>query len=338
MKKLNIGVIGLGRIGKVHLESLVYRLPRQAKVVAVSDIHKKNYQFARDLGVEELYTDYKKIIQHKEIEAVLICSPTATHFQYIKEAALAGKAIFCEKPLELSLEKLKEINQLVQKQNIQLQVGFNRRFDANFEKISQLVKKGKIGDPHILKITSRDPGPPPIDYIKGSGGLFMDMTIHDFDMARYVTHSEVVEVYAKAAVLVDKAIGEAGDIDTAIITLKFANGCIGVIDNSRKAVYGYDQRVEVFGSKGMSKIGNNYPDTHILYNESGGHAPLPLNFFMDRYTEAYAKEVIAFVHAIQKKEPVPVDTKDAIMATAIALAANKSVEENRAVLMGEILK
>ena len=338
MKKLNIGIIGLGRIGKVHLENVVYRLPRQAKVVAVSDIHKKNYRFAKELGVDEIYSDHQKVIAHKAVEAVIICSPTFTHFQYIKEAALAGKAIFCEKPLELSLDKLQEIDQLVQRQNVQLQVGFNRRFDANFEKISQLVKKGKIGAPHILKITSRDPSPPPIAYIKGSGGLFMDMTIHDFDMARYVTHSEVVEVYAKAAVLVDKAIGEAGDIDTAIITLKFANGCIGVIDNSRKAVYGYDQRVEIFGSKGMSKIGNNYPDTHMLYNKNGRQAPLPLHFFMDRYTEAYAKEIIAFVQAIRKKKPVPVDTKDAIMATAIAIAANTSVAENRAVRIEEILK
>ena len=188
------------------------------------------------------------MINHPDVEAVIICSPTDTHAQYIVEAAQAGKHIFCEKPVDLSLPVIQRALDAVAKAGVKLMVGFNRRFDPNFAKIRQLVVDGKIGDPHILKITSRDPAPPPAEYSAVSGGMFMDMTIHDFDMARFIVGSEVTEVYAKSAVLVDEAIGKAGDVDTAIITLTFVNGAIGVIDNSRKAVYGYDQRVEIFGS------------------------------------------------------------------------------------------
>ena len=263
------------------------------------------------------------------IKAIIICSPTNTHLEYIEAAAKAGKHIFCEKPLEMTVAKIEQIKAIVETHHVKLQVGFNRRFDANFMRVQNMVKAGKIGQPHILKITSRDPGPPPIEYIKISGGLFMDMTIHDFDMARFIVGSEVVEVFAKGEVLVDKAIADAGDIDTAIITLKFENGCIGVIDNSRKAVYGYDQRAEIFGSKGMSSIGNNYPDTQILFDENGRHAALPLNFFMERYTEAYCNEMRDFVNAIKENKKVPVDYFDALMATKIAIAAKQSMEENR---------
>ncbi len=336
MKKINIGVIGLGRIGKVHLESLMYRLPK-AKVVAAADVNKKTHAFAKAIGVETVYTDYKEIINHPDIQGVIICSPTFTHLPYIEEVARAGKHIFCEKPLELTIEKIKKIDAIIEQTGVKLQVGFNRRFDANFAKVRTMVQKGKIGDPHILKISSRDPAPPPIEYIKGSGGIFLDMTIHDFDMARFVVDSEVTEVYAKGAVLVDKAIGAAGDIDTALITLTFENGCIGVIDNSRKSVYGYDQRLEIFGSKGMSQIGNNHHDAQLLYDKKGGHSALPLDFFMDRYTEAYFKEMQVFIEAIEKDKAIPVGSKDALMATAIAIAAKKSIIENRAVRIAEIL-
>ena len=336
MKKINIGIIGLGRIGKVHLESLMYRLPK-ANVVAAADINEKSHAFAKEIGVERVFTDYKKIINHPDIQGLIICSPTFTHFQYIEEAAKAGKHIFCEKPLELTIEKIKKIDAIIQKTDVKLQVGFNRRFDANFTKVKEMVSKGKIGEPHILKITSRDPAPPPIEYIKGSGGMFLDMTIHDFDMARFVVGSEVTEVYAKGAVLVNQSIGEAGDIDTALITLTFENGCIGIIDNSRKAVYGYDQRIEIFGSKGMSQTGNNYHDSQILTDKQGSHAALPLDFFMDRYTEAYFREMQVFLEVIEKNKLSPVGSKDALMATAIAIAAKKSIKENRTVLLKEIL-
>lgn len=336
MRNINIGVIGLGRIGKVHLESLAVRLP-MANVVAASDPDPSTHEFARKLGVTNVTTSSADILQNPDIEAVVLCSPTPTHLDFIKKAADAGQHIFCEKPLEMTVEKIREIDSYVRAKKVKLQVGFNRRFDANFSKVRALVESGKIGEPHLLKITSRDPGPPPIEYIKVSGGLFMDMTIHDFDMARFIAGSEVTEVFAWADVRVDPAIGEAGDIDTAIINLKFENGLLGVIDNSRKAVYGYDQRVEIFGSGGMTRIGNNYPDTHIYYDHTGGHSALPLNFFMERYTEAYFNEMRDFILAIQENKPVPVDSHDALMATVIAMAGYKSLKTGRPVKLTEIL-
>jgi myo-inositol 2-dehydrogenase/D-chiro-inositol 1-dehydrogenase len=200
-----------------------------------------------------------------------------------------------------------------------------------------LVSDGKIGLPHILKITSRDPAPPPAEYSATSGGMFMDMTIHDFDMARYITGSEVVEVYTKATVLVDPAIGKAGDVDTAVITLTFENGAIGVIDNSRKAVYGYDQRVEIFGSGGMACADNNFPENHRYYSGESVQGSLPLNFFMDRYLEAYANEMKIFCDAVINNLPLPVSGNDGLMSVAIALASKKSYLENRPVRLAEIL-
>ncbi len=217
-------------------------------------------------------------------------------------------------------------------------LGFNRRFDPNFLKIKSMVDAGQVGDPQILKITSRDPGPPPISYIKVSGGLFMDMAIHDFDMARYIMNKEVVEVYSRGAVLVDPAIGEAGDIDTALTTLTFEDGTMANIDNSRKAVYGYDQRLEVFGSKGMVKADNNYPDNHQYFGANGVSGSLPLNFFLERYTASYLNEMSAFFSSVQNNEELPVSGKDGLEAMKIALAAKKSVSENRPVKIEEIIK
>ena len=330
MQVLKVGLIGLGRIGRVHLENLTFRAPL-AKVVAVADPFEITHEYARQLGVKEIHLEPIKVIQHKEVEAVIICSPTNTHLDLIEAAAKAGKHIFCEKPLEMTIPKIEKIIQLSERYKVKLQVGFNRRFDVNFNKVKQQVVNGKIGQPHILKITSRDPNPPPIEYLKVSGGMFMDMTIHDFDMARFIVGSEVVEVYAKGVVLVDEKIGAAKDIDTAVITLKFANGCLGIIDNSRKAIYGYDQRLEIFGSKGMSRINNNYADNEILYNEHGTHTGLPLNFFMDRYTEAYCKEMNDFIIAIKENKPVPVNGDDALISTKIALAAAESIRRNEPV-------
>lgn len=328
--QLKVGVIGLGRIGKVHLENLVYRIP-EAMVVAASTPSDTGYDFAKNLGIKEIYQDSLKVIQHADIEAVILCGPTNTHLPHIKAAAKAGKHIFCEKPLELTVKKIERIHKMVNKAKVKLQVGFNRRFDPNFAAVQQQVSAGKIGDPHILKITSRDPAPPPIKFIKVSGGLFMDMTIHDFDMARFIVGSEVVEVFAKAAVRVDKAIGKAGDIDTAVITLKFSNGCLAVIDNSRQAVYGYDQRLEIFGSKGMSKIENTYADTQQFYDKKGSHRGLPYNFFMDRYTESYCKEMSAFINSVKNNQLIIGGVHDALMATKIAIAANESVRKNKPV-------
>ncbi|OGU35470.1 MAG: inositol 2-dehydrogenase [Ignavibacteria bacterium GWB2_35_6b] len=329
--KITLGIIGAGRIGKVHTENIAYRLP-EAKIKTIADVNiEEAKKLADKLQIAETTDDYKKIITDKEINAVVICSPTDTHAQYIIEAAENKKDIFCEKPIDLTIEKIKEALDAVVKHNVRLMVGFNRRFDSNFSKVKQMVTEGKIGDPHILKITSRDPQPPNLNYVKISGGLFMDMAIHDFDMARFIVGSEVVEVFAKGEVLVDKKIGELGDIDTAVTVLKFANGALGVIDNSRKASYGYDQRIEIFGSKGMVNISNNKPDSHTYLNETGEHSSLPLNFFMDRYTESYCTELKMFIDSLINNSPLPVVGEDGLKAVEIALAAKQSLIENKPV-------
>lgn len=337
MKKLRLGVIGTGRIGKVHIATLVQSVPK-AEVVAIADININGArEVAKDFGISTVYSNYMDVINNPEVEAVVICSPTNTHAQYVIAAAKAGKHIFCEKPVDLSLEVIRGALDAVNKAGVKMMVGFNRRFDPNFYKIKQLVTEGKIGEPHILKITSRDPAPPPAEYSAVSGGMFMDMTIHDFDMARYIVGSEVTEVYTKAAVLVDPEIGKAGDVDTAIIILTFANGALGVIDNSRKAVYGYDQRVEIFGSKGMACADNNYPENHRYFASDGVHGSLPLNFFMERYLEAYANEMKIFCESVINNLPLPVSGNDGLMSVAIAMAAKKSYLENRPVELSEIL-
>ena len=215
-------------------------------------------------------------------------------------------------------------------------LGFNRRFDKEFIKVQQLVENGAIGDPHIVKITSRDPGAPPVNYIKQSGGLFLDMTIHDFDMARFVVGKEVEEVYAKGAVLIDDEIGKAGDIDTAVITLTYTDGTMALIDNSREAAYGYDQRIEVFGSKGMVQGNNNFHDSHQLYTDQGIQGSLPLNFFLERYDEAYKTEMLAYIKSLENGKTVPVGGEDGLQSLKIGLAAIKSILEKRPVKIAEI--
>jgi myo-inositol 2-dehydrogenase/D-chiro-inositol 1-dehydrogenase len=337
MEKLNLGVIGTGRIGKVHIATLVQSVPK-ANVVAIADINLSGAnELAKTFGIKSVFKNYTDVINHPEVEAVVICSPTDTHAKYIVEAAKAGKHIFCEKPVDLSLDIIKGAIAAVKKAGVKLMVGFNRRFDPNFLKLKQMVTEGKIGQPHIIKITSRDPNPPSAEYAAVSGGMFMDMTIHDFDMARYISGSEVTEVYARAAVLVDPAIGKAGDVDTAVITLSFSNGAIGVIDNSRKAVYGYDQRVEVFGSGGMVYADNNYPENHRYFASDGVHGSLPLNFFMDRYLESYASEMKIFCDAVSGNSEIPVSGDDGLMSVAIAIAAKKSHLEHRPVKLSEII-
>ncbi len=219
---------------------------------------------------------------------------------------------------------------------MKLQIGFNRRFDANFARVRSAIVSGEIGQPALLHIVSRDPGPPPIEYVKVSGGMFLDMTIHDFDMARFLIGAEVEEVYVQAGVTVDPAIGAAGDVDTAIVMLKFANGVIGTIDNCRRASYGYDQRVEVLGSKGAIATANNYPNAATLSDGASVRRDLPLNFFMDRYTESFATEVAAFVDAVLHDKPTPVSGQDGRAPVVMGLAAGKSHREGRPVKLSEI--
>jgi len=335
-KIIKVGVIGAGRIGKIHAENLATRVPGVV-VAAIADV---NLEAARELAaklhVETVYSDYKKIMEDKSIDAVAICSSTDTHADLIIEAANAGKHVFCEKPVDHSLAKIDKAIDAVKKAGVQCQIGFNRRFDPNFKKLRDLVQGGKIGDLQILRITSRDPAPPPAEYVKLSGGMFLDMTIHDFDMARYLSGSEVEEVYAAGGVMVDPAIGAAGDIDTAIITLKFANGAIGTIDNCRKAVYGYDQRAEVFGSGGMAATANNTANTSVYSNADGVTSEKPLYFFLERYMESFVAEMREFITAIRENTPTPVNVLDGRKPVVIAMAAKRSLQENRPVKLSEI--
>ena len=335
MASLTVGIIGAGRIGKLHVNNLG-KIP-QIKIKGVSDVAIDNLEsWAREKQIEVLTTDYHQLLNDPEIEAVFICSPTNTHAAIIKEAAAAGKHIFCEKPVSFLVEETEEALAVVEKTGVKLQIGFNRRFDPNFRKIRKLVKEGVIGQPHILRITSRDPQPPGIDYVKSSGGLFMDMTIHDFDMARYVMDSEVVEVSASGAVLVDPAIGEAGDIDTAVITLKFANGALGVIDNSRRAVYGYDQRVEVFGDKGAAQVDNNRASNVEVATAESVTKDKPLFFFLERYTQAYIDEVVEFATSCLENAEISCTGFDGLQAQKIAKAAKKSLETGVPVQLNQI--
>ena len=333
---IRVGVIGAGRIGKIHAENLATRVPG-AVVAAIADIDlKAAKELADRLHVENVYSDFNQIINDQSIDAVAICSSTDTHADLIIAAAKSGKHIFCEKPVDHSLEKIDLAIDAVNKADVQCQIGFNRRFDANFKKLQELVKDGKIGDLHILRVTSRDPAPPPAEYVSKSGGMFLDMTIHDFDMARYLSGSEVVEVYAAGGVMVDPAIGEAGDIDTAIITLKFANGAIGTIDNSRKAVYGYDQRAEVFGSGGMAATTNNTANTSVYSNAEGVTSEKPLYFFLERYMDSFIAEMRDFIAAIRDGVPTPVTILDGRKPVVIAMAAKKSLDEHRPVKLSEV--
>lgn len=334
--RVNVGIIGAGRIGRLHAEHLAYRIP-DANIIAIADIRVEAAErCGADLQIPSAVQDHREIMENPDIEAVIICSSTDTHAQMIGEAAAAGKHIFCEKPIDFDLARIDRALEAVDKAGVKLQIGFNRRFDPNFKRVREMVADGKIGMPHILRITSRDPEPPPIEYVRVSGGIFLDMTIHDFDMARYLIGSEVSEIYAAGGAMVDPEIGKAGDIDTAVITLRFANGTIGTIDNSRRAVYGYDQRVEVFGSEGMIAVSNNSPDTAVYSNAEGVHSSLPLFFFIERYTDSYIAEMKAFMECIQQDKTPPVTGIDGRVPVVMGYAAKKSYEENRPVKLSEI--
>jgi myo-inositol 2-dehydrogenase / D-chiro-inositol 1-dehydrogenase len=336
MNKINVGVIGTGRIGRLHAENLMYRLPK-AELLAVSDIYVEAAQeVAANLGIPAVYEDHRRILDDDRIDAVLICSSTDTHAQIIIDAAEAGKQIFCEKPIALDLAKIDRALAAVEKAGVKLMVGFNRRFDPSFRRVRQAVTAGEVGDPHLLRITSRDPAPPPLEYVKVSGGIFFDMTIHDFDMARFLIGSEVEQVYTAGNVLVDPRIGEVGDIDTALITLHFASGVLGAIDNSRQAVYGYDQRVEVFGSGGVVSADNAYPNTVAIGDGQRVHRDLPLNFFIERYTESYVVEIQAFVDCVLNDTPPPVTGLDGRIPVVMGYAAQKSYREGRPVKLSEV--
>lgn len=336
MKRLNLGVIGIGRMGRIRCASIASQIPA-ARIRTISDFAADGLEeYARSLEIPAVTDDYKTILEDREIDAVLVCTPTATHVDIAIQALKAGKHVFCEKPVDFDMAKIRKLDEVWKSTDRKLQIGFNRRFDHNFARIRENIISGAVGDVHVIKIVSRDPAPPPLSYIATSGGMFFDMSIHDFDLARFLSGSPVLEVYAAASVLVNPDIGKAGDVDTAVVVLKFENGSLGVIDNSRQAVYGYDQRVEVFGSKGLTLTQNDLPTQVQVWNSESIHSDKPLYFFLERHMNAYIEEMRQFVDAVLFDKPVPVSLDDAIMANLIAMAVQRSVAEGRQVRLAEI--
>ena len=334
---VTVGIIGAGRIGKVHTES-ISNFVRNAHIKTVADpfMNDTTAAWLKSMGVENTCTDYHDILNDPEIQAVLICSSTNTHSPISLEAIAAGKHVFCEKPIDHDLGRIKEVVNALKGSKLKYQVGFNRRHDHNFAAVKQAINDGKVGDVHIIKITSRDPEPPSAEYAAVSGGMFLDMTIHDFDMVRYLAGCDAEEIYVQSAVLVDPAIGEAGDVDTAVITLKMESGAIAVIDNSRRAAYGYDQRAEVFGSKGMVATANDTLSTAVLSNADGVTGEKPLYFFLERYMQSFATEVKGFINAIENDTETLVGVEDGLKPVLMGIAAKKSVLEHRPVKLSEI--
>ena len=334
--RLNVGIIGAGRIGRVHAETLAFRLP-EVRTLAIADVNRDAAQaVAARCGIPTVAESSAEILANSAIEAVLICSSTNTHADLIVQAAQAGKHIFCEKPIAHGLTQIDGALEAVERAGVKLQVGFNRRFDANFARVRQAVASGEIGTPRLMHIVSRDPAPPPLSYIRVSGGMFMDMTIHDFDMARFLIGDEVEEIYTSGGVMVDPEIGQAGDLDTALIVLRFRNGVIGTIDNCRQAAYGYDQRVEILGSEGKIATHNCYPNQAVVSTGKMVRKDLPLNFFMDRYTESFASELRSFVAAVRENRPTAVTGIDGRIPVVMGLAARKSYDEHRPVRLEEV--
>ena len=331
---LRVGVIGVGRIGRMHAEMLAHQL-EGATLVAVADgVTALAERAASDLGVRALSVD--EMLADATVDAVAICSSTDAHVNLLVGAANAGKAIFCEKPVSLNLQEVDRALDAVEANKVPLMIGFNHRFDPSHEAVFRAVSSGEIGEPHLVRITSRDPEPPGADYIKLSGGIFLDMTIHDFDMARFVTGSEVVEVFAQGAVRVDPEIGALGDLDTAVIILRHDNGCLTTIDNSRQAVYGYDQRVEVFGSNGVAASENILVNNSLVRTGEGTRQPVLEHFFIERYRMAYLREWMAFIKALSSGEPCPTTGEDGRAPLVIGIAAKKSVELCRPVQTAEV--
>ena len=326
MSNINLAIIGFGRIGRIHA----------ANILAAEDI---NLQMIVDpiLDVDKILTD-KGIRQSKDIgdlfdlrniDGVIICSPSKYHVDQIKQISQKTKNIFCEKPLGLSINEIMEAKTLVDNNKLNLHVGFNRRFDPDFSSLKMAISSGEIGDIHTIKIISRDPSPPPISYIKKSGGIFLDMTIHDFDMVKYLSGSEISETYAKGGCFIDPEIKKANDIDTAIINMSLKNGALAIINNSRKAVYGYDQRIEVLGSRGTLKVGNKLLNGVQKGTKNGFTRANPKNFFIDRYEKSYKKEILDFIKSIKGEAVEHANVDDGLHALKSGLAANKSLFNNK---------
>lgn len=337
LKKVRIGLIGAGRIGKLHGENLAHSISN-ADLAAVADpmMNDDMKNWANLMGVKACYNDPELILKDPSIDAIFICSATNTHADLIKRGALAGKHIFCEKPIDTNLKKIEETLEVVKKAGIKLQVGFVRRFDHNHKKVHDTVSAGRLGKVHMVKVTSRDPEHQPMEYIKVSGGIYMDMTIHDFDMVSYLAGSEVIEVMAYGAELSGAGYAEHDDVDTTIVMMKFENGALGVIDNSRAAHYGYDQRTEVHCDKGCVRVENDRNDMSMIFTAEGVEISKPTWFFLERYNNAFILEAEEFSKAIINNTDTPVNGDDGLKPVKIAMAAAKSLKEGRPVKMSEV--
>jgi len=335
-RPVRIGVLGTGRIGRMHAQLLMREVPGATVTVVADADPGAATRVAADLGTEAAGS-VDEVLASPHVDAVAICTSTDTHVDLVVRAAQAGKAIFCEKPVSLNLAALDRAVAAVERAGVPFMVGFNRRFDPGHASVHDAVRRGVVGDLHMVRITSRDPAPPPPEYVAVSGGIFLDMAIHDFDMARYVVGSEVVEVFARGAVRIDPRIGEAGDVDTAVTVLTHADGTLTTIDNSRQAVYGFDQRIEAFGARGMTVSDN--PLRHAGWTrtaEATSGQPLPW-FFLDRYMESYRREWAAFVSFLRDGGPSPVDAQAARAPLVIGLAARRSLREGRPIAISEVV-
>ena len=325
---LKIGLLGAGRIGRVHAINIANHA--RSQLVAVSDVNEDAARSLADAyGAKAISSE--AILADASIDAVLIATSTDTHSDLIEKATAAGKAVLCEKPVDLSLERAQRCLNSVEGTGVPVMIGFNRRFDPNFSAIKASITAGEIGKPELLSITSFDPGPPPVAYVKVSGGLFRDMMIHDFDMANFLMGDAPKTVHAAGTSIVDPEIGKAGDVDTAVVTLTYADGRMAVIKNSRRAVYGYDQRVEILGSEGLLSAGNVLENTVSKATKQGVTSAKPEFFFLERYMRAYASEWNAFVAAILDGAANPVSLKDGVAALALAEAATQSVKSGQPV-------
>lgn len=318
---INLCLFGAGRIGAIHAAAV--NKHNDVRIRYISDVHQPSaIKLANQYAAE--VCEVQKALADPEIQGVIIASSTDTHAELIELSAQAGKAIFCEKPIDLDIDRVNLCVETVQQYDVPCAIGFNRRFDPQFSELKQFISDKRIGNLEMISLTSRDPSPPPVDYIKVSGGLFKDMMIHDFDMARWLLDEEIIEVYATGSCNVDPAIKEAGDIDTALVILKTASGKLCNISNSRRAVYGYDQRIEVFGSEGMIQANNVLESNLVITNKSGSLGAKPQHFFLERYERAYSLELDNYVNCIRGKEQPIATINDGLQALILAEAAMQS--------------
>ena len=330
---LKVGLLGAGRIGQVH--AAVVAAHEGSKLAAVSDVYAP--------AAEELAAKYHaqvrssdEIIADDAINAVLIATSTDTHSDLIEAATQAGKAVMCEKPVDLSLERARACLKVVSVTGRPVMIGFNRRFDPSFAAIRDSLAAGQIGKAELLSVTSFDPAPPPVEYIKVSGGMFRDMMIHDFDMTNFIMGETPVSISASGACLVDPEIGRAGDIDTAVVTLSYADGKLAVIKNSRRAAYGYDQRLELLGADGLLQAQNMLENSVVKSTSQGVISAKPTYFFIERYMPAYKAEWAAFVAAVQEGDDMPVSLQDGVQALAMAEAAQRSFDTSKPVRLADV--